>query len=126
MGKAKISDLSSEELAKRSIKRKLAALYLSAFGIGVFGMTGLMFFFELYALSVFHEGWKYPYLYPFSKVMIIASFASFVASIVIWIMSLSKVDSKVKNFLLSIPTVIVGSIAGYFLCLAAVAIGHLF
>ena len=126
MGKAKISDLSSEELAKRSIKRKLAALYLSAFGIGVFGMTGLLFYFEYYAMAVFHEGWKYPYLFPFSKIMIIVSFVCFIATIVLWIFSFTKVSSKVKNFLLSIPMVIIGSVIGYFACLALVAIGHLF
>ena len=126
MGKAKTSDNSPEQLEKCSNKRKLAALYLSAFGIGVFGMTGLNFFFEYYALSVFHEGWKYPYLYPFSKVMIIASFACFVAVIVLWVASFSKVSSKIRNFFLSILTVIGGSVIGYFACIALVAIGHLF
>ena len=100
--------------AKTGIKPLLAPI-ITSFGTGAFGFAGLVTFFSYYAIAVFHEFSRHPYLYKFLMVLGALYFMLFATAIALWIASFIKSSTKLKAIGVSALSLILGCVAGFFL-----------
>ena len=110
-GDGVIGSKMEEEITKNNNTKKL---YLTALGMGVSGMAGVMYFIEAYIISMFHDWSRYPYYYPYSKSMFLACASVSIVLLVIWIRKLIKVDKKAYAVLASVGLAFIGAVVGMF------------
>ena len=108
-------EIATTETTNKIRVKPLIGSIMSSFGIGVFGFAGLITFLSYYAIAVFHEYSRHPYLYKFLIVLGFAYLTCLAGTIALWIVSLIKSNAKLKNVGISVLCVIAGCVAGFFL-----------
>lgn len=105
----------TEHAEKNTSPWQTLLFYLTAAGIGTFGMMGLISFLIWLACNTFHDSRHYPLAYPFSIICGFISFWALIALIVLWIRKFIKRQHKLRALGLSFLLVLSGCAWGYFI-----------